>query len=145
MITRVNLNVAMRGAAVTLLETYKAAAGVKLQVYRARPSTLYPPTAFVDRMTEQDTIVGPTMRQQLIGIEVVVVHGLFDSGEAVDQRDAFVDGFGNYLVEQFHAAGGQTLISTATFDDDPNYVPDWIEDQKAYYATRITLEGFANN
>lgn len=144
-ITRVNFHAAMRGAAVTLLTSYKTSAGINLQIYPGRPKSVYPPCAFVDRMTGSDTPTGPAMRQQNIGVEVVVLHGLYDAADTVAQRDDFMDGFGNYVIEQYHAAGARTLITAASYEDDPNYVPDWIEEQRTYYATRITLEGFANN
>lgn len=144
-ITRINFHTAMRAAAVQLLGDYRSAADINLQIYPGRPKSVYPPCAFVDRMTGTDTPTGMSMRQQNVGCEVVVLHGLYDSKEAVDQRDGFVDGFGAYVIEQFHAAGANTLISSASYEDDPSYVPDWIEEQRTYFATRITLEGFANN
>lgn len=140
-----DVQASFRAAAVTLLETYATAASVKLQVYRARPASIYPPTAFVDAMGEAIVFTGPTLRQRTPTVEVVVVHGLFDSGDTVDQRDAFVDGFTDYMAGQYHAAGANTLIGAVGFTDDPAYVPDWLplEKQRTYYATRLTLEGFA--
>jgi hypothetical protein len=131
---------------VTLLEAYANSASLKLQVYRARPRSVTPPTAFVDRMGAVFETIGITLTQTLPTAEVVVLHGLFDSGDAVDQRDAFVDGFAAYVQTQFHAAGANTLIAAVRLEDEPDFTTDWMppEQQRTYYATRITLEGFAS-
>lgn len=144
--TRLAFQSALRSAAVTMLENYKADAEIKLQIYRARPRTIAPPTAFVDSLRESVTFVGPTLMQRLPSVDVLVVHGVFDSGEAADQRDAFVDGFLAWVADNFHAAGGETLVGPSLVEDIPVWVPDWTppnQEQRAYYATRITLEGFA--
>lgn len=137
----------IRAAAVTLLTDYASDATIGLQVYPGRPRTVNPPTAFVDRMTETIEYVGPTLRQRTPRAEVIVVHGLFDSKDAVTQMDAFVDGFLDWVTDRFHAAGANTLIAAVEVEDDPNFVNDWAppEQQRTYYATRIRLEGFAEN
>ena len=78
-------------------------------------------------------------------VEVVVVHAIFDGGEAADQRDAFVDGFIAYCATRYHAAGANTMLGLVGVDDLPAFVPDWLppEKQKTYYATRFTLEGLS--
>jgi hypothetical protein len=136
----------MRAAAVTLLEAYASAASLKLQVYPGRPRSVNPPCAFVDRMTATFESVGITLRQTTPTAEVLVLHGLFDSKDATEQRDAFVDGFTDYVATQFHAAGANTLIATASLEDEPDFTTDWmpLEQQRTYYATRITLGGFAS-
>lgn len=137
----------MRAAAVTLLEAYASAQSIKLQVYSGRPRTIAPPTAFVDRISEGLTYPGVTLHQRTPTVSVVVLHGLFDSKDTVEQGDAFVDGFLEYVATQYHAAGANTLIAGVSTDDDPNYVPDWLppERQLSYYATTISLEGFAQS
>ena len=86
--------------------------------------------------------------------DVIVVHGprlpgggSFDSGDAVDQADAFSDGFAAWVDANVHAIGPNTTIGAVSIEDDPTYIPDWvpIEEQLSYYATRITLEGFAES
>jgi hypothetical protein len=136
----------MRAAAVTLLEAYATAQGLKLQVYPGRPRSVNAPCAFVDRMTATFVDIGITLRQTTHTAEVLVLHGLFDSKDATEQRDAFVDGFSNYVATQFHAAGTNTLIAAASLEDEPDFTTDWMppEQQRTYYATRITLEGFAS-
>ena len=122
---------AMRAAAVTLL------------VYPARPRTVNPPTAFVDGFTERVDYTGLYQRHPTA--EVIVVHGLFDSKEAADQADAFVDGFLVWVVARIHAAGGNTSVGIVGIEDIPDYVNAWVrpEEQRTYYATRISLEGLA--
>ena len=149
-LTRYPLAAGVREASVDLLTAYAASAGLKLQVYPGRPSSLVPPSAFVDRMTEQITYT-VSIRQRICRSEVLVLHGLFDSKEAVTQRDAFVDGFMEWCEENLAAAGANTTLELVAVDDEPAYTPDWRPanvtngPNPVYYATRITLEGFAGN
>jgi hypothetical protein len=78
-----------------------------------------------------------------VQVDVIVLHGVFDSGETVDQRDRFVDGFLDWTVERFHAAGANTNLEVRAVRDLPVYVPDWLPSDVNYYATVITLEGAA--
>lgn len=135
---------AVRAGAVSILEGYRTSADVKLQVYRARPASVNAPSAFVDRMTDRIEHTA-SLRQRYVRAEVIVLHGLFDSGEAVDQRDAFVDGFFDYIRDQLFEAAAGTTLDLVNVEDIPVYVPDWLrlEAQRSYYATRLTLEGFA--
>jgi hypothetical protein len=145
-VTRVAFQTAVRAAAVDLLTDYAATAGVKLQVYPARPRSLFPPTAFVDRITETlEYPGGVTWRQRTPRAEVIVIHGLFDSKEAADQKDAFVDGFVDWVTDNVHAADPNTTVGLVATEDIPDYVNDWMppEQQRTWYATRLTLEGFA--
>jgi len=139
------MQAAIRAASVALLTDYAAFAGIKLQVYPARPRTIAPPTAFVDVIRETIVYSGPTLMQRTPVCEMVVVHAIFDSKEAADQKDAFVDGFLEWQRTRFHAAGANTLVGVTDTDDLPNYVPEWMppERQLVYYATRIVLEGLA--
>jgi hypothetical protein len=134
-----------REAAVTLLTDYAADAGVGLQVYRARPASVHPPTGFVDKVRESVDYLAAAPYQRNITVDVVVIWGLFDGGTAVDQRDAFVDGFLEWISERVHAAGANTTIGVSGVEDDPSFVNDWMkpELQRTYYATRFSLEGFA--
>jgi hypothetical protein len=148
--TRLAVQSLARAGAVTLLTDYAAAVNLKLQVYPARPRSIYPPTAFVDVMRETLSDFVSTIRQRVPVVEVVVLHGLFDSKEAADQRDEFVDGFLDWVADNFHAFGPNTLVAGVSVDDEPAYTPDWPPfagqppgTQTTYYATRITLEGFA--
>jgi hypothetical protein len=134
-----------REAAVTLLKEYAEDASVKLQTYRARPASVNAPCAFVDRVRESVNYLAAAPYQRNVTVEVVVLWGLFDSGDAVDQRDRFVDGFLQWQSTRFHQAGANTTIGVSGIEDDPGYVNDWMkpETQRTYYATRISLEGFA--
>lgn len=146
------LRVDMRAACVSLLTAYAASASVRLQVYRARPRTLSAPCAFVDVVRESRVYHGVQLVQRTPQADVVIVHGprlpeggSFDSGVAVDQADAFVDGFTAWVDASVHAIGPNTTIGAVSVEDDPTFVPDWMppNEQVSYYATRITLEGFA--
>lgn len=137
----------MRAAAGALMVGYAAAQTppVKLQWYPGRPAVVKAPCGFVDRIVEGIAYTGPTLMQRRPTVEVVLLHGLFDSKEAVDQADAFVDGFLAYVADLPHAAGANTIVGVLSVEDDPTYVNDWVrpEEQRVWYATRIALEGLA--
>ena len=137
----------MRAAAVDLLTDYAASTtpALKLQIYRGRPASVRPPCAFVDRIAESVAYFGAEIRQRTPRVDIVVLHGLFDSGEAVDQADAFADGFLDWCTDNYHEAGADTLQAAVAIEDEPTFVTDWLvpEKQRTYYASRITLEGFA--
>ena len=129
-----------RSAAVSLLTAYASDAGTKLNVYRGRPRSIQPPHAWVDSLSEVGNLSGPLMRQRTVTADIIVVHGTFDEGNTVDQRDAFVDGFLDWLLDNPHAAGAQTLAGdTVSVTDEPDFVPTWLapEVQRIYYATHI--------
>lgn len=149
-VSRIAFSAAVRAAAKDLLDSYAVAAGLQLQVYPARPKSLFPPTAFVDRLPESIEYPGAvTWRRRTIRAEVMVIHGPFDSASAVEQRDNFVDGFLDWVTDQVHAAGANTTVGVIAIEDEPAWQPDWRPanhengPDPIYYATRITLEGFA--
>lgn len=135
----------VRAAAVTTLAAVASAQSVALQVYAGRPKAVLPPTAFVDVMRETTVYVGHMM-QRTVQADIVVLHGSFDSADAADQKDAFVDAYIDYVrTTGFHAAGANTTLGVVSTEDDPTFVPDWLEreQQRTYFATRLTLEGYA--
>ena len=134
-----------RAAAVSLLKAYHDDVMSTLQVYEGRPRSLYPPHAFVDRIREDAVYPAGVLPQRTVRVEVVVVHGLFDSGDAVAQADTFGDGFIEWVTADVHAAGANTTIGVVSIDDEPDFVNDWMppEKQGVHYATRITLEVYA--
>jgi hypothetical protein len=149
MVAASNLQASMRAAAVDLLTDYAADQNIKLQVYPARPRSLFPPSAFVDKISEKLEWSGTGWPQRTVSAEVMVVHGVFDTAEAATQRDAFVDGFVYFAAESFDAAGTNTTLALVSVEDEPAWQPDWRPanttngPEPIYYATRLTLEGFA--
>jgi hypothetical protein len=134
----------MRAAAVTLLKAYAASASVKLQVYPGRPKSVNPPTAFVESIRESIAYPGMTLVQRVPAVDVLILHGLWDTADTAEQGDDFIDGFLDWVTGDYHAAGADTLIAVTATEDDPDYVPDWLPGEtRSYYATRLTLEGFA--
>lgn len=135
----------VRAAAMTTLDAYASAASVKLATYAGRPRSIQPPHAFVDAMRETIAYLGPISKQRTVQADVVVIHGSFDSADSAAQKDAFVDGYVDYVTNNVHAAGANTTLGVVSTEDDPTFVPDWLplDQQRVYYATRITLEGFA--
>lgn len=127
-----------------------AAANVSLQVYPARPMTVKPPTGFVSEMADSTTPFPGTARlyQHTPLVECIFIWGLFDSMEAANQRDAFVDAFHAWVRQNPHQAGGDTLIGPREVNDLPVFNPDWgseAQRETTYYATRFVLEGFATD
>ena len=117
-------------------------AGDALQVYAGRPASIHPPTAFVDGIRETIVYSGPTIRIRAPVVEMIVVHRLFDSAEAAAQKDAFIDGFLDWVLTRYHEASANTVLGVTATEDLPNYSPDWItERREVYYATAITMEG----
>ncbi len=135
----------VRTATMSLLNGTASAAGIKLQTYRGRPRDIKPPTAFIDLFRETWTdYTGVIYAAHNITVEAIVLFGLFDSGEAVDQRDRFMDSFYEYALPLYHVAGGNSTFAVTEAVDDPTYVPDWLQpsEQRTYFSTRISLEAF---
>lgn len=138
---------AYRAAAVDFLTDYAADASVRLQVYPGRPRTVNPPTGFVDVIRGGLTPFADSLFQHEPQVDLIVLHGLYDSKDAVEQADAFVDGFLAWAATRYHQAGANTTIRVASYEDLPSYVNDWVppDQQRAYFGTQITLEGFETN
>lgn len=148
--TRIAFQAAMRAACVDLLTDYASEvidyeARLKLQVYPGRPRSIHPPTAFVDGINETLPTDGSMLVRRLPRADVIVIHGLMDTADSAEQKDAFVDGFIDWTLDRLHAAGANTTIAVSETEDLPNYVPEWLppDQQRTYYATRIQLEGLA--
>ena len=145
MMTRIAFHTRLRDAIVTLLTSYGTSAGINLQVYPGRPMSIFPPTAFVDRIDETINYTA-ALRQRHPVAQVVAIWGLFDSKEAADQRDAFVDAWLDSVTDDPDAANAATLIELNNISDEPVFVPDWgsdIQKNTVYYATRFFVEGLA--
>ena len=146
---RVAFRRAMREAAMSLLEGYKADVGVGMQLYRARPHSIHPPTAFIDSIEETLTSRSVNLQERKPQVNIIVLHGRYDDGEAVDQGDAFVDGFLEWCADRYHEAGSLTLLEPVATIDIPNFVADWLRTSSqpppSYYATQITLEGYTTS
>lgn len=134
-----------REAIVDLLESYRDEVGIKLNVFKARPRTISTPHAFIDATRETIDWTGVTGIQRNPITEVVVLWGLFDSAEAVTQRDAFVDGFLEWITDRVHATAPVTLIALNELADEPTFTADWAREgqQGPYFATRFVIGGFA--
>lgn len=138
-----------RAAGVSLLEDCAANASVTMQVYRGRPASIYPPTGFIDAMGDELTAMpgASDLFTHVPVVEILCLWGVMDSGEAVDQRDAFVDAFHDWIRTRHDEAGAATLVGPRSLVDVPSFIPDWLpeQQQRIYYATRIVLEGFATD
>lgn len=141
--TTLGLRQLSRAAVVSMLEAYGQSASIKLTVYRGRPTSLFPPHAFIESITENDTATGPTNRQRTLIVLATIVWGDFDSGTAVDQADKFNDEFADYVFARVHEVHAATTVGVTSIDDVPVWNPDWGgESQRntSYYATHVALE-----
>ena len=141
--TRVAFRTELRRAAMELVGSYAEDAGVELQTYPGRPASIFPPTAFVDRIREKLDPYGPIRQQRSPTVELVVLHGVFDSQAAVEAGDAFVDGFLEYVLRNPHKAHPNSVAYVPEYQDEPAYVADWIppDRPRVFYATTFALEG----
>lgn len=129
----------VRAAALSLLSGYRTAnAGSLRQIYGGRPLTISPPCAFVDSIPE-DIAYTPAGMQRTPGVAIRLVQGNFDSEEHAGQQDTLVDGFIDYVVDNKHAAGANTLALIESVDDDAGWIPEWIPDARPYYSSVVTL------
>ncbi len=146
--TRIPFETYMRAAAVQMLSDFAQATSMPLQIYPGRPLTVNPPTAYVESIDEDITFssTGPN-RQRKPRLSIRIVWGLFDSAEAVAQRDYFIDNFVDWVTDNPHAAGGSVIFGDMSISDDPNFVADWMppERQKSLFASLFTVEGWAGD
>jgi hypothetical protein len=129
------------------LQAFKTDSGLNLQVYPGRPASLHPPSIWQDERRDTVEFSGVHDFQAMdhtMEVDIVALHGLFDSKDAVEQRNAFVDSFLSWLRSHRAAglAGPTSVLARLSLRDNANYVPDWVPpaQQVAYYATVITLE-----
>lgn len=116
---------------------------IKLSIYEGRPTVIAPPHAFIDRVSERldhETIDFQHRHPRLV---VKICWGLFDSKDAVLQRDRFVDAFVDWFFTNPHAWHANTLQAPVTIQDDPSFVAQWSRTSGPFYATEITVEGLA--
>lgn len=131
----------MRAAAVTLLNGYKSAhTGSLRQVYGARPKSIAVPSAFVDSIDEDIdwTNVGADREPD---VNIRLVRGQFATEDVADANDELVDGFIDYVRENMHEAGPNTISLIRSVRDEDGWVPEWIPESQPYYTTLVTLKG----
>jgi hypothetical protein len=147
-VSRIAFETSCRAGAVTLVDGYRHASGVKLgQLYRARPAQLKTPSIFVDSVGESTDAFTVRESQRTVRVGLRAVWGIYDAGETVDQRDRFVDGLYAYVMDNGdHAFGANTTCDWVSVADDENWTPEWITDVpvQPMFSTLITLEGFAS-
>ena len=124
----------------TLLTGYKAANPTAIkQIYPGRPLSVFAPSAFIESVSESIDYT-PAGMQRTPEVAVRFVQGNFDSEDTVDGQDALVDGFIEYVAQNRHAAGANTLMLVSSVDDEPGWVPEWVPDpQRSYFSSLVTL------
>lgn len=144
--SRLAFETACRAGAVELVDAYRTAASLKLgQLYRARPAQIKAPSVFVDSIAERTDAFTNREGQRTVRVGIRAVWGLYDAGEAVDQRDRFVDGLYGHVMDNPDAFGANSTCSWVGVNDDEAWTPEWIPaDANTYFSTLITLEGFAS-
>ena len=134
----------VRAACMTTLAAVATAESVKLSTYPGRPATIAPPHAFVNVLRESQDLSGHLL-QRTVQADIVICWGDFDSKAAVEQKDAFVDAYAIYLrdVPNYASAGPSSVFRVVATEDDPTFTPEWLTRPRTYFATRITVEGYA--
>ena len=143
--TRIPFETYMRQASCQMLRDYAQDVSYDLSVYEGRPRTLKPPHAYIDRLREtigEGNNFSP-FRQRIVEVDIRIVWGLFDSKEAVTQRDTFVDQFIDWTWERPHEAFGSTVLEPRRIEDDPEFAPDWIASGEVFFSSIFTIGGFA--
>ncbi len=142
---RLAIQTEARAGTITLVRGYATAASLSLgQLYRARPRQIAAPSAYIDRITEDADSFTREESQRVVRVGLRVLWGLsVDAGEAVDQRDRFVDGFYAYVMDHRDAFGANAMVTWVSVSDDPDFTPEWVTGSESYFMTEIVLEGFA--
>ncbi len=143
---RLALQTAARAGTVTLVDGYRTAAGLELgQLYRARPLQIKSPSVWIDSLVENTDAFTVEESQRVVRVTLRVVWRVYDTGDAVDQRDRFVDGFYAHVMDNYHAFGANAECNWIAVSDDPDWTPEWIPgDTESKFLTEITLEGRAS-
>jgi hypothetical protein len=143
-VARLPLQTNARAGTINLVNGYRTAATLQLgQVYRTRPKELTLPSAYIDRISESSDSFTREESQRTVTVALRIVWGQTYGGDAVDQRDRFVDGFYAHVMDNPDAFGANAVIYWRTVGDTPDWTPEWLADVGPYYMTEITLEGFA--
>jgi len=144
-VARLPLQTNARAGTIALVNGYRTTSADELgQVYRTRPKVLKPPSVYIDRITEGSDSFTREESQRTVTVALRVVWGETYGGDAVDQRDRFVDGFYGHVMDNPDAFGANAVIYWRTVADTPDWTPEWLADAGPYFMTEITLEGFAS-
>jgi hypothetical protein len=146
-VSRLPLQTNARAGTVALVEAYRQSASLTLgQLYRARPAgSPKVPSIYIDRITEGADSFSAEESQRVVVVALRCVWGVYNTGDAVDQRDRFVDGLYGYLMDSGKDAfGANAVIYWRTVTDNPDWTPEWLPESDPYYMTEITLEGHAS-
>ena len=137
------MRAAARAGAMTLLDGYKAAnPGSLTQTHRALPMSLHPPAAYVESINEGTIDYSASHVFRTPEVVIRFVRGTFSRGDVTDANDELVDGFIDYVRDNFHAAGANTLSLVTSVEDDDGWTPEWMAADSqpiAYYTTLVTL------
>lgn len=145
---RLPLQTNARAGTIALVNGYRAATGLELgRLLRARPlDKVLLPDVYIDRITEGTDGFTREENQRTVTVALRILWGKKYAGDAVDQRDRFVDGFYGYVVDNGHDAFGANAdaVRWRSVTDDPEFQPQWLDLPETYFMTEITLEGFAS-
>lgn len=135
-----------RAGTVALVDGYRTASGLKTgRLYRARPlKGVLPPDIYIDRITEDADAFTREESQRIVRVALRILWGVYDAGDAVDQRDRFIEGFYAYVMDYgMDAFGANVALYWSGVTDDPDFTPEWVTGSESYFMTEITLEGRA--
>lgn len=143
---RLPLQTNARAGTIELVDGYRTSVNLKTgRLYRARPlKSVLPPDIYIDRITEGAEGFTREENQRVVLVALRVIWGTWDAGDAVDQRDRFVDGFYAWVTDHYHAFGANSEVNWISVSDNPEFVPEWQDGSESYFMTEIILEGRAS-
>jgi len=144
-VARLPLQTNARAGTIALVNGYRTASGLELgRLLRSRPvAKILLPDAYIDHISESSDSFTREESQRTVSVALRILWGRQYAGDAVDQRDRFVDGFYGYVMDNPDAFGGNAVIYWRAVADTPEFQPEWIDAQETYFMTEITLEGQA--
>ena len=95
----------------------------------------------MDAIDESEIVWTNAGMQRTPAVRIRLVRGTFSSGDVAEANDALVDGFIEYVRENFHAAGANTIVVVSAAEDDDGWIPEWIPESRPFYSTIVTLSG----
>lgn len=138
---RLAMQSATRTGAMALLTAFIASTNTTMQLYRAKPKQAKPPTGYVEGIEETLTPFTIDNQQRTTRARIRLLwRDDVDAGAAVDQRDAFIDGFAEWVIEHPHAFDANALTEAVSVSDDPDFD---FGDGTDYLSSLLVLEGFA--
>lgn len=129
-----------RAALLAILDDFKAAHPEWIrQTYDARPTSYYPPCAYVGPMSEPRVVIefGSRLRRPDIQASLILVEGVYDNAETLDRLNEKGDALLTYLVTQHARISGSTLLEPTGGLEEVDYSVTDAKGITSVYATGL--------